>query len=177
MSTSRRTELEEYTMTNNGCLDLRFLLSCLACVLCAMSLLGCRESPLAAAAASAASPVLRATSTTGIRRTLVGRQPAHEPGWETRLYLVEYPPGATATAHVHPAIGVGWGVDGEFESAFGNDPVVTVRAGQGFYDLADTVHRVFRNSSPEHPLRFVIAYTIRVGDEQLRPVSNSLLDQ
>jgi quercetin dioxygenase-like cupin family protein len=107
-------------------------------------------------------------ATGGIRRTLIGRQPAHEPGWETRLYLIEYPPGAAAPAHVHPAVGVGWVVDGEFESAFGDEPVVRVRAGHGFVDQADVAHRVFRNPSADSELRFVIAYTIRQGEETLR---------
>jgi quercetin dioxygenase-like cupin family protein len=87
------------------------------------------------------------------------------PGWETRLYLVEYGPGAVAPLHVHPAVGVGLVLDGGFESAFGDDPVVQVRAGQGFVDPAGVPHRVFRNASCDHELRFVIAYTIRTGAE------------
>ena len=106
----------------------------------------------------------------GIRRTIIGRTPAHEPGWETRLYLIEYPPGAAAPPHVHPVVGVGWVVEGEFESVFGDDGVTRVSAGQSFTDLADVPHRLFRNTSGEHPLRFVIAYTIRNDDESFRPL-------
>ncbi|HEX4419052.1 MAG TPA: cupin domain-containing protein [Kofleriaceae bacterium] len=103
-----------------------------------------------------------------IRRSLIARRPATGlAGWETRLYLIEYPPGASAPPHTHPAVGVGLVLDGRFESAFGDEPTVQVEAGQGFVDQADTPHRVFRNLSPDHPLRFVIAYTLRAQDEPL----------
>ncbi len=107
----------------------------------------------------------------GIRRTLIDRRPATDlPGWETRLYLIEYPPGTAAPVHIHPAVGVGYVLEGRFESAFGAEPVVEVRAGQGFVDQAGVTHRVFRNASPDHALRFVVAYTLRAGEEPLHLV-------
>jgi quercetin dioxygenase-like cupin family protein len=109
-------------------------------------------------------------SSLGIQRTIIGRAPAHEAGWETRLYLIEYPPRAAAPPHVHPVVGVGWVIDGEFESAFGDDAVTTVKTGQSFTDLAGVPHRLFRNPSTEHPLRFVIAYTIRTGEKNFHPL-------
>jgi hypothetical protein len=48
--------------------------------------------------------------------------------------------------------------------------VTKVGAGQSFTDLADVRHRLFRNTSADHPLRFVIAYTIRSGDDNFRSV-------
>jgi quercetin dioxygenase-like cupin family protein len=117
------------------------------------------------------SPTVASVGTSsGIRRTIIGRAPAHEAGWETRLYLIEYPPSAAAPPHVHPAVGIGWVLEGEFESAFGDDGVTRVRAGQSFTDLAGVPHRVFRNASSEHPLRFVIAYAIRTGEENFHPL-------
>jgi len=97
-----------------------------------------------------------------IRRTLLGSQPATRlPGWETRLYLIEYGAGASAPLHVHPVVGVGQVLEGSFISAFGSDRETEVRAGQGFVDPPGVAHRVFRNASAEHPLRFLIAYTIQ----------------
>ncbi|HYQ01348.1 MAG TPA: cupin domain-containing protein [Polyangiaceae bacterium] len=97
-----------------------------------------------------------------IKRTLVASQPATAlPGWETQLYLIEYGPGASAPLHVHPVVGVGRVLEGSFVSAFGNEQPVEVRAGQGFVDQAGVPHRIFRNTSDDQPLRFVIAYTIR----------------
>jgi quercetin dioxygenase-like cupin family protein len=127
---------------------------------------GCR--PEATGPSAPTAPVDQPLSS--IRRTILGRTPAHEAGWETRLYLIEYPPGAVAPPHVHPVAGVGWVVEGELESAFGDAPATTAHRGQSFTDLADVPHRVFRNKDPDRPLRFVIAYTIRVGEENFHPL-------
>src|SRR6478609_6494544 len=120
----------------------------------------CHQSPARdAASTQAALPELHPGE---IRRTLVASQPATElPGWEAQLYLIEYGPGASAPLHVHPVVGVGRVLEGSFVSAFGNEQPVEVRAGQGFVDQAGVPHRIFRNTSDDQPLRFVIAYTIR----------------
>ena len=34
------------------------------------------------------------------------------PGWETRLYLIEYPPGADGSRHRHPVVGLGYMLSG-----------------------------------------------------------------
>jgi Cupin domain len=107
---------------------------------------------------------------TGIRRTLVNRKPTADPaGWETCMYLIELSPGVAAPPHVRPAIGIGLVLDGRFESAFGDEPVVEVQAGQAFVDQAATTHRMFRNPSPDRVLRFVVSYTLRAGEPALAP--------
>jgi quercetin dioxygenase-like cupin family protein len=111
------------------------------------------------------------SGTSGIRRTLLNRAPAHEPGWETRVYSIEYPPLVAAPLHDHPAIGIGYVIEGEFESAFGDGPSITVKAGESFVDQADTPHRLFRNTSPSQTLRMLVAYTIRKTDEAVRPLA------
>lgn len=117
-----------------------------------------------------ASPALRPGE---IRRTLVAGQPATGlPGWETRLYLIEYGPGAVAPVHIHPVVGVGRVLEGSFESAFGDAPPVQVHAGEGFVDQPAIVHRVFRNLSPDRPLRFLVAYTMRPNEPTLYPGSS-----
>jgi quercetin dioxygenase-like cupin family protein len=129
----------------------------------------CRSAKGPESAVSVA-PKREAVAATKIRRTLLeSRSAVGLPGWETRLYLVEYGPGAVATLHIHPAVGIGFVLEGSFESAFGNDPPVTVHAGEGFVDSAGTPHRLFRNLSANSELRFVIAYTIRAGEEMFYP--------
>jgi quercetin dioxygenase-like cupin family protein len=120
-------------------------------------------------------PVLSAASVAGvghalsrgeIRRTLIDKRPATNlQGWETRLYLIEYGPGAVAPLHTHPVVGIGFVLSGSFESAFGDEPVARVQAGHGFVDPAEIPHRVFRNVSVSDDLRFVVAYTIRPEEE------------
>jgi quercetin dioxygenase-like cupin family protein len=85
------------------------------------------------------------------------------PGWETRLFLITYAPGADASNHSHPVVGVGLVVEGTMVSAFDDDSEEIVTAGQSFMDRA-SVHRVSRNGSQTEPLKFVIAYTVRKGE-------------
>jgi quercetin dioxygenase-like cupin family protein len=108
-----------------------------------------------------------------ITRTLLSQQDVPSmPGWETRLYLIEYPAGASAPPHTHPVPGVGYLLEGRAESAFEGDAPAVVEQGHGFSDKAEVVHTVFRNTDPAHPLRFLMAYTIRKGDPAMRPVAS-----
>lgn len=85
------------------------------------------------------------------------------PGWESRLYLVEYGPGVSAPVHHHPVRGLGYVLSGRFESAFGSEPPALVRAGQGFIEREDLPHTLFRNPDPINSLRFVISFVVRTG--------------
>ena len=85
------------------------------------------------------------------------------PGWETRLFLIEYPPGADASGHSHPVVGLGYVLEGSVVSAFDDDEPETFTAGQSFMDLA-SFHRISRNGSDTEPLRFLIAYTVKTGE-------------
>ena len=85
------------------------------------------------------------------------------PGWEMRLFLITYPPGADASGHSHPVPGIGMVLDGAIVSAFDDDPEETIVAGQSFLDRA-SFHRVSRNASATEAIKFVIAYTVRVGE-------------
>jgi quercetin dioxygenase-like cupin family protein len=44
------------------------------------------------------------------------------PGWEMRLFLITYPPGADASNHSHPVVGIGLLLEGTMISAFDNHP-------------------------------------------------------
>jgi quercetin dioxygenase-like cupin family protein len=85
------------------------------------------------------------------------------PGWETRLFLITYPPGADGSKHSHPVVGIGLVLEGTMVSAFDDDPEEIITAGQSFQDRA-SFHRVSRNGSATEPMKFVIAYTAKVGE-------------
>jgi quercetin dioxygenase-like cupin family protein len=85
------------------------------------------------------------------------------PGWESRLYLVEYGPGVAAPVHHHPVRGLGYVLSGTFESAFGSEPPALVHTGQAFVEREDQPHTLFRNPDPVKPLRFVITFVVRTG--------------
>ena len=119
--------------------------------------LGC-----ASAAAQPASLAPASAPAQPITRTLLEHRDLPElPGWETRLYLIEYGPGVSAPLHHHPVPSFGYVFSGSFESAFGDQPPVVVREGQSFVDEAVTPHTLFRNLDPARPLRFVVSYVVQ----------------
>ena len=102
---------------------------------------------------------------TDIRRTLLCSSPVEGlPGWETRLYLVEYPPGADGSGHHHPVVGLGYMLRGTISSAFGDEPPIAIRESESFVDPAHQIHTVSRNASETEQVRFVIAYTVKQGE-------------
>jgi|SRR4051794_19328246 quercetin dioxygenase-like cupin family protein len=120
---------------------------------------GCASARAAPAPAATAAP-----KTPQVRRTLVARQNVEgAPGWETQLWSIEYPPGAAAPTHRHPVVGIGLVIEGEYESAFDDEPVTRGRAGESFLERPKAEHRMFRNPSKDKPLRFVVTYTIPIG--------------
>ena len=86
------------------------------------------------------------------------------PGWETRLYLIEYPAGADGGGHWHPVVGIGYVLSGSIVSAFGDDAPETFTAGQSFQDPANIMHTISRNASTTEPMSFIIAYTVKTGE-------------
>lgn len=101
---------------------------------------------------------------TEVTRELLQTSPlADTPGWEMRLFLITYPPGADASNHSHPVVGLGYVLEGTMVSAFDDQAEETFVAGQSFMDSA-SFHRVSRNGSKTQPLKFLIAYTVRKGE-------------
>ncbi len=99
-----------------------------------------------------------------IRRTLLQRTDVlGMPGWETRVYLVEYPPGVAAPVHTHPMPGIGYVLSGRVESAFRGEAPVTYSAGESFVDEALSPHTVSRNPDGERPFQILLSYTIPKG--------------
>lgn len=97
---------------------------------------------------------------------------AHEaiaglPDYETRIYLIEFPPGAAAKPHIHSTPGLGYVLEGSFESSYDAGPVTLKNEGESFVDLPNQTHN-FRNPDPARRLRFVVAGTFRKGEELFR---------
>ena len=80
-----------------------------------------------------------------------------------RLYF-EYSPGADGSGHHHPVVGLGYMLHGTILSAFGDERPIAIREGESFVDAAHEIHTVSRNASETEPLRFVIAYTVKLGE-------------
>jgi quercetin dioxygenase-like cupin family protein len=84
-------------------------------------------------------------------------------GWETRLFLITYPAGADGSGHSHPVPGIGYVLEGVMISAFDDEAEEIIPTGHSFQDKA-SFHRVVRNRSEKEAMRFLIAYTVRVGE-------------
>src|SRR3954466_6748710 len=120
-------------------------------------LLGMARPVRAQPSAAKGSAAQTSSPSAGISRKLLEERPVEDaPGMVTQLWLIEYPPGASAPVHHHPVAGIGYVLEGAFDSTFAGQPPVHVSAGQSFVDPARVEHRSFRNSSSDHPLRFVV---------------------
>lgn len=86
------------------------------------------------------------------------------PGWESRLYRIDYGPGVAAPPHHHPVEGIGYVVSGSFESAFEGEAPVVAHAGESFRDRPLVKHVLFRNPDRDRSLTFVISYVVQKGD-------------
>ena len=128
---------------------------------------GCVSAPQQTTVLSASgppSPARAPASGQGVSRTLLEQHDLPDfPGWESRLYLVEYAPGVVAPVHHHPVAGWGYVITGAFESAFAGERPVVVHAGESFVERAGVPHLLFRNAAPAEPLKFVIAFVTRKG--------------
>jgi quercetin dioxygenase-like cupin family protein len=97
-----------------------------------------------------------------IKRSLLQVSPMDAmPGWETRLYRVDYEPGADGSGHHHPVVGLGYVLSGSVLSAFSDEEPVLYRQGESFMDRANEVHTVCRNASDAEPLTLLLAYTVK----------------
>ncbi|MFZ5746803.1 MAG: cupin domain-containing protein [Pseudomonadota bacterium] len=110
------------------------------------------------------------TAPAEVTRLLLERIAVPGTQMEQRLYLITYPPGATAPIHDHPVDGIGYIVSGEAESAFDGEEAHRLRAGEGFLDPGHRVHRLFRNASADQPLVFLVCYVIAPGEAAMRPL-------
>ena len=94
------------------------------------------------------------------------------PGFESRLYLIEFPPGAASKPHIHSIPGLGYVIEGSFESSYDADAPTTTHAGESFVDVPNRVHH-FRNPDPARRLRFTLAGTFRKGEALFRLADSS----
>jgi quercetin dioxygenase-like cupin family protein len=114
---------------------------------------------------------MSASSTTNkaIKRTILQAIPIPSlPGWESRLVLLEYPPGVSAPVHTHPVASTGYVIEGKVLSQWeGSNEVEYYGPGDSFVDHGERVHSRSENVG-EGWLRFVASYVIKVGDANVK---------
>ncbi len=95
---------------------------------------------------------------------------ADSPGKEGRMIEVSYPPGAQAVVHRHDAHAFVYVLEGQIIMQLKDQPAVTLKAGQTFYEGPTDVHVVGRNASNTEPARFVVVLLKGKGAPVLTPV-------
>jgi quercetin dioxygenase-like cupin family protein len=78
------------------------------------------------------------------------------PGKESLMLMVEYPPGATETAHRHNAHAFVYVMEGTVVMQLKGGKEVTLKPGDTFYEGPSDIHVVGRNASSTQPAKFVV---------------------
>jgi len=91
-------------------------------------------------------------------------------GKEGRMIEVSYPPGAQDVVHRHDAHAFVYVLEGRVVMQLRDQPAVTLKAGQTFYEGPNDVHVVGRNVSSTEPARFVMVLLKTKGAPVLTPV-------
>jgi quercetin dioxygenase-like cupin family protein len=92
------------------------------------------------------------------------------PGREAVMLEVSYPPGEQDRAHRHDAHALVYVLEGTIQMQLKDKPLVTVKAGETFYEGPDDVHLVGRNASSTEPARFVVVLLKKQGAPVLTPL-------
>jgi quercetin dioxygenase-like cupin family protein len=88
------------------------------------------------------------------------------PGKSIRGVLVEYAPGGSSPAHVHPRSAFIYAtvLQGAIRSQVNNGPVKTYRAGESFSEFPGDHHSVSENASTTEPARLLAVFVVDTGD-------------
>jgi len=89
---------------------------------------------------------------------------------EAVMFLMTLPPGAAAPVHTHPGIGIGYVLEGIYESQYEGEELARFTAGDAIYDLAHTPHLIARNGSSTLALRFVMTFVVAKGGPTILPL-------
>ena len=89
---------------------------------------------------------------------------------ELVMFLLTLPPGGAAPIHKHPGVGIGYVLEGVYESQYEGEPLKRFAAGEAIYDLQDTPHLIARNASSTEPLRFTMTFVVRKGQPTILPL-------
>ena len=103
----------------------------------------------------------------GITRTMLQRYAIPGSDQEMRMDLIVFPPGAASPLHHHPVAGLNYILEGTAESAYGDEQPRLYHAGESLQDRATVPHTLFRNADQHAVLRFLIFYTVKVGQPYL----------
>jgi quercetin dioxygenase-like cupin family protein len=82
---------------------------------------------------------------------------------------VSYPPGGKSLAHHHAASAFiyAYVLSGAIRSQVGNDPAKVYHAGEGFYEIPGSHHRISENASDKEPASLLAVFVVDSKDGPL----------
>jgi quercetin dioxygenase-like cupin family protein len=91
------------------------------------------------------------------------------PGKSLRGVLVEYEPGGTSPAHMHPSSAFIYAtvLEGGIRSQVNDGPVKTYHAGESFSEFPGDRHAVSENASKTKPARLLAVFVVNTEDTVL----------
>lgn len=91
------------------------------------------------------------------------------PGKSLIAIEVLYPPGAASPSHAHPksAFIYAYVLSGEIISAVDHEKPRVYRAGESWYEVPGSHHRVSRNASKTKPAKLLAIFVLDPGERQL----------
>lgn len=92
------------------------------------------------------------------------------PGKEVLMMTVDYAPGDVDPIHRHNAHGFIYVLEGSIEMGLKGGRVVTLHAGETFYEGLDDIHTVGRNARKVWPAKFLVVLVKNKGIDAISPV-------
>jgi quercetin dioxygenase-like cupin family protein len=91
------------------------------------------------------------------------------PGKSIKGVLVEYQPGGTSPAHIHPKSAFIYAtiLEGAIRSQVNDGPVTTYRAGESFSEMPGDRHAVSENASKTEPARLLAVFVVDTDEKNL----------
>jgi quercetin dioxygenase-like cupin family protein len=91
------------------------------------------------------------------------------PGKSVRGVLVEYAPGGTSPAHLHPKSAFIYAtvLEGAIRSQVNDEPVKTYHAGESFSEMPGDRHSVSENASTTEPARLLAVFVVDTNETVL----------
>lgn len=131
--------------------------ACLAIIV--MAVVGCHRTPATPATVPA---------TAGARTTEWTRQLPSRYGADARARVLEvvYAPGQHSRPHSHPCDVIGHITEGSVHFKVNADPDTVYRAGDTFFEAANSRHVVSANASDAVPAKFVVVF-LCAGEQPL----------
>jgi quercetin dioxygenase-like cupin family protein len=97
------------------------------------------------------------------------------PGKSIKGVLVEYGPGGSSPAHMHPKSAFIYAtvLEGAIRSQVNDGPVTTYKAGESFSELPGDRHAVSANASDTEPAKLLAVFVLDTNEKELvTPLGN-----